>query len=372
MKVLHFYKTYYPESYGGVEQVIYQLAQGGADHAIEADVLYLSRAGMRRDEMVGQHRVHSVPMDFEIASTGFSREALTRFKALAQKADIIHYHFPWPFMDLVHFLSGVKKPVVVSYHSDIVRQKFFLQLYKPLMHCFLRRADVIVAASPAYIEHSSVLKKYRHKTRVIPYGLDEASYPVPDAALVQAWQQKLPPRFFLFVGALRYYKGLQYLIQAAASTGLPVVIVGGGGVEEELRQQARALKADNVIFTGPLSNTDKVALLQLCTAFVFPSHLPSEAFGISMLEAAMYGKPMISCEIGTGTTFINIHGETGLVVAPADSKGLALAMSELWRNSDFSQYLGLGARLRFEKKFTSLKMLNSYANIYKEFSYRLN
>lgn len=366
MKVLHFYKTYYPESYGGVQQVIYQLAEGGVRHGIESGVLYLSRSKLHRNDELGQHRVFSVPLDFEIASTGFSFGVVSRFKQLAAQADLIHFHFPWPFMDLVYFLSGVKKPTVVSYHSDIVKQKYLLQLYRPLKRLFLRRVDAIVAASPAYLQHSRVLQKHEARTRVIPYGLDESTYPAVDAGLQKQWQKKLPPKFFLFVGALRYYKGLRFLVDAAAQNGLPVVIVGASGVEEDLHRQAGELGAENIVFTGALSDADKVALLSLCMVFVFPSHLPSEAFGISMLEAAMYGKPIISCEIGTGTTFINIANETGLVVPPACSQALAAAMMKLWHDDALCQRMGQQARKRFENHFTAEKMVDSYVQLYRE------
>lgn len=364
MKILHFYKTYYPDSFGGVQQVIYQLAEGTAKRGVKSEVLYLSQSEERYALPMGEHIIHSSRLNFELASTGFSWEVIFRFRQLAKQADIIHYHFPWPFMDVVHFLSGVKKPVVVSYHSDIIKQKYLLQFYKPLMHFFLRKADAIIAASPAYIEHSSVLRRYKNKTHVITYGLDESSYPIPNDNILQSWHRKLPKKFFLFVGALRYYKGLHFLLQAAKRTGFPVVIVGADGVEQELRQQAHDLGLNNVVFTGALPDTDKVALLQLCTAFVFPSYLTSEAFGISLLEAAMYGKPMISCEIGTGTTYINIDNVTGLVVPPADPDALAFAMERLWGSSALCENLGKVARMRFEEHFTSQKMANNYFDLY--------
>lgn len=365
MKVLHFYKTYYPDSYGGVQQVIFQLAEGASDYCVESDVLFLSQSEKRYGAPMGKHHIHSSSLDFEVASTGFSWEVIFRFRKLAAQADIIHYHFPWPFMDLVHFIVGVKKPVVVSYHSDIVKQKYLLRLYSPLMRSFLRQADAIVAASPAYIENSKVLDLYKDKTSVIPYGLDESTYPGVDLQILNGWRKKLPARFFLFVGALRYYKGLQFLLKAAALNKLPVVIVGSGGVELELHQLASELSLENVTFTGSLNDADKSALLRLCTAFVFPSYLPSEAFGISLLEAAMYSKPMISCEIGTGTTFINIAEDTGVVVPPADPVSLADAMRRLWEDETLCEKFGRQARLRFEQYFTAERMVYEYTELYK-------
>lgn len=365
IKVLHFFKTYRPQTFGGIEQVIYQLSEGGPKYGIESEVLYLSPKGSARSEVNDNHRSHRSKLDFHLASTGFSLSAFKDFAELAQEADIVHYHFPWPFMDLAHYVSRIKKPTVVSYHSDIVKQKWLLKLYQPLMNRFLSDIDVIVASSPAYAESSPILRRFRSKVRVIPYGLDESTYPEPNDERLQYWRRRLPEKFFLFVGALRYYKGIHVLLDSLKDTDLPCVIAGEGFEEQALKEQARQLGLKNVVFTGLLSEEDKVALLKLCHAFVFPSHLRSEAFGISLLEGAMYGKPMISCEISTGTSFINKDHETGLVVAPNDAKSLAQAMLELWNNSDKARSMGVMARERYEKIFSSEQMLKSYADVYK-------
>jgi len=133
-----------------------------------------------------------------------------------------------------------------------------------------------------------------------------------------------------------------------------------------LKAQAAQLGLTNVHFLGGLPDEDKVALLQLCYAFVFPSHLRSESFGISLLEGAMYGKPMISCEIGTGTTFINIADETGLVVPPRDADALARAMMTLWQNPDQADLMGRRALKRYEEVFSAKRMSTSYAELYRE------
>jgi rhamnosyl/mannosyltransferase len=365
IKVLHFYKTYYPATMGGIEQVIFQIAEGGIRHGFESEVLYLSERGAARNEKVGHHLTHRSTLDLHVASTGFSLSAFKDFAELARKAEIIHYHFPWPYMDLVHFFSRIKKPAVVSYHSDIVKQKTLLKLYQPLMNRFLSSVDCIVASSPNYAESSPVLTRFKDKVRVVPYGLDRKTYPIPSAEKLALWRSRLSERFFLFVGVLRYYKGLDYLLEAAKATQLPVIILGGGGLEVELKAKAKQLGLSNVHFLGVLPDEDKAALLKLCYAFVLPSHLRSEAFGISLLEAAMYGKPMISCEIGSGTTFINIAGETGLVIPPGDSAALAAAMTWLWNQPEAASSMGESAQRRFEAVFLSDSMAKSYADIYR-------
>lgn len=365
MRVLHFFKTY-SQSYGGIEQVIYQLCTGSQAHGIESEVLTLSRDIEQPELIIDGHKVYRARLDFEIASTGFSFSVMKKFRELAADADIIHYHFPWPFMDVVHFASGVRKPTLVTYHSDIVRQWFLLMLYRPLMQRFLASVDSIVASSPNYLATSSVLEHFSDKVQVIPYGLNKARYPTPSATRLAEWKKRIGEKFFLFVGVIRYYKGLHILLDAALGTDYPIVIVGAGPIEAELRKHARQKNLRNVIFLGALPDTDKVALLNLCHAIVFPSHLRSEAFGISLLEGAMYGKPMISSEIGTGTSFINIDGETGLVVPPSDPAAFRRAMDFLWNNPQAAREMGARAEARYWNLFTADKMTESYAQLYRK------
>ena len=366
MRVLHFYKTYFPDSVGGVEQVIRQMCVGTGRLGITNQVLSLSRDRRLEPFDYEGHTVHRAPLNFEVASNAVSVQAIGKLARMAAEADVVHYHFPWPFMDMAHFLARIDKPTVVTYHSDIVRQKALLKLYEPLKHRFLESVDTIVATSPNYLASSAVLDRYRDKTRVITFGLDKTSYPEPDQARLDHWRAQAGPKFFLFVGVLRYYKGLHILLDAVAGTDYPVVIVGAGPIEAELKAHAARLGLKSVQFVGAVDDVDKAALLKLCYAVAFPSHLRSEAFGISLLEGAMYGKPMISSEIGTGTTYINVHGETGLVVPPSDHGALRAAMQRLWNDPQMAQEMGQRAEARYWQLFTSAQMADNYAHLYQE------
>jgi O-antigen biosynthesis rhamnosyltransferase len=367
LRVLHFYKTYFPESFGGVEQFIYQLALGGSRRGIDTQVLSLTKRPTALQTTVCEnHRSHHVRQSFEVASTGISFGAFKRFKALASTVDIIHYHYPWPFADVVHFATPISKPTVLTYHSDIVRQRNLLSLYKPLMKRFLGSVDRIVATSPNYLETSNTLKDYRNKIEVIPIGLDRSSYPDPDAALHEKWRSEVGEGFFLFVGVLRYYKGLHILLDAIRGTDYRVVIVGAGPIEFELRQHAAEIGLNQVHFLGALSNPDKATLFDLSLAVVFPSNLRSEAFGITLLEGAMYGKPLISSEIGTGTSYVNVDQQTGLVVSPDDPVALRDAMRQLYENPKMAKEKGRQAYLRYLEYFTADRMVDRYARLYEE------
>ncbi len=364
MRVLHFYKTSFPDTVGGIEQVINQIARASHKFGVQTDVLSLTTEQVARTIEIDGYLAHRARMDFQIASTGFSASAFLRFYELAKKADLIHYHFPWPFMDLVHFATRIKIPTVVTYHSDIIKQNRLLSLYRPLKIKFLGSMDHIVATSPNYLVTSNVLSKFMNKVSVIPIGLDKSTYPTPTQERLQYWRETLGPKFFLFVGVLRYYKGLHVLLEAANGADYPIVIVGAGPIETELKSQAHRLGLRNIHFLGQLPDEDKVALLTLCYGVLFPSHLRSEAFGISLLEGAMFGKPMISSEIGTGTTFINIAKETGLVVPPSDPIALRQAMKYLWEHPEQAATMGKNAEERYWKLFTADRMVKSYSDLY--------
>ena len=366
MRILHFYKDYFPDSMGGVEQVIRQICVGTGRIGAQSEVLTLTTSNDLRPIEFEGHTIHRVHRDLNIASTGIALSAFGELRRRAAEADVVHYHFPWPFMDLAHFASGIDKPTVVTYHSDIVRQKALLKLYTPLKRKFLKSVDTIVATSPNYMETSTVLNRYRDKTRTITYGLDKSIYPVPSTALLDKWRAVVGDKFFLFVGVLRYYKGLHILLDAVADLDYPVVIVGAGPIEAELKAHALRLGLTHVLFLGFLDDADKVALLTLSYAMVFPSHLRSEAFGISLLEGAMYGKPMISSEIGTGTSYINIHEETGLVVPPSDAQAFRQAMVTLWNNPTLASVMGVKAAERYRKLFTAERMASNYMALYRE------
>ncbi len=368
MKILHFYKSYFPYNMGGIEQVINQVAIGVKKLGIETEVLALTDKKPNHTTMVDGHKVHFCHSNFSFASTPFSLEAFSEFSTLVKEADIIHYHFPYPFTDILHFCFRVKKPTIVTYHLDIVKQKHLLSLYRPLMNHFLKNVGHIVATSPNYIRTSKILSKFSAKTTVIPIGLDKNTYPQLSQEKLAYWSKKFPKRFFLFIGVFRYYKGLHILLEAAKYNDYPIVIIGSGPMEKQLKEQAQNLDLNNIYFLGALDHEDKVALLKLCYSLVFPSHLRSEAFGISLLEGAMYGKPLISCEIGTGTTYINIDKETGMVVEANQPQKLHKAMKYLWDNQKEAKEMGKMAEIRYHKLFTAKQMAKSYADLYRSFN----
>lgn len=363
MRILHFYRNALPETIGGIEQFIDQITQGTTALGVKNTVLSLSKQLSSRNSTKG-YELYTAKRNFEIASNGFSWQAINMYKKLVSQADLIHYHFPWPFADLVHLIVSPQIPSIITYHSDIVRQKLLLKLYNPIKIRFLNSVDHIVATSPNYLQSSTVLQSFNYKTSVIPIGINRENYPSPNLDRVSFFKEQYGKRFFLFIGAFRYYKGLEFILEAAERINYPIVITGSGHLDHKLKVMAQQKKLKNIFFTGIISDENKCALLQACYGLIFPSQFRSEAFGISLLEAAMFSKPLISCEIGTGTSYVNIHNETGLVIPPSNSQALVNAMSWLWMHPQNAMQMGQKAKNRYELLFTAKKMSQSYFDLY--------
>ncbi|MCK5871518.1 MAG: glycosyltransferase [Methylococcales bacterium] len=366
MRILHVYRTFFPDTQGGLEEVIRQICKTTHAEGVENRVFCLSHQPKPSIIDYEGIAVYRTKNHLEIASCGISFSALSTFKQLVEWADVIHYQFPWPFADVLHLLARVKKPAIVTYESDIVRQKGFLKLYRPLKRVFLNQMQTIVATSPNYAKTSTVLNHYADKVTVIPIGIDEKSYPVAPQKTLDKMRKKVGDNFFLFIGVLRYYKGLHILLEAAQKMDARIIIAGSGSEEEALKAQANTLKLKNVHFLGYVSNEDKVALIQLSLAIVFPSHLRSEAFGVTLLEAAMHAKPMISCELGTGTSYVNAHQKTGLVIPANNPEKLREAMTVFSHNPALIKGYGIAARQRYQRLFTGKKMGQSYTALYQK------
>ncbi len=353
MKVLHVYRTYYPDQPSGIAEAIRQTCLATRPLGVESTIFTLSpnwrNCRAAPEAKVIRERSWAAPSSCDLGGPG----AFRTFKRLAAETDVIHYHEPWPFGDLLHLAARPQATAVMTWHSDVVRQKAFRLLYAPLLRATARNMSLIAATSPAYAQTSPVLSNasLKGKVRVVPLGIGEETFPPPAIGPLPDDLSSGEP-FVLFLGALRYYKGVDFLLDAAKRTKGKVAIAGGGGELPRLRGRARSEGIDNVVFLGHVDEPAKVALLRACRALVLPSHLRSEAFGLALVEAAMCAKPMICCEIGTGTSFVNIDGETGVVIPPASPVALAGAMQQLLDDDGLADRLGTGARQRYERLFS--------------------
>lgn len=369
MKTLNIYRTYFPDPPGGLQEAIRQLCIATSNYGVTNTIYTLSpqnqpRLIQRPEATVVRERSWIAPASCDIG--GIS--ALTSYLNLLKQTDIVHYFHPWPFADVLNLMKKDDKPAILTYISDVVRQRFINHLYSPLMWKTLDKMDAIVCNCPAYLETSPVLShpSIRNKVQVIPLGIDESSYPQDgDNSVFKRIGIIDSEPYFLFLGVLRYYKGLHTLIDASKNVKAKIIIAGSGPEESNIKQQVKELNIKNVIFAGQVTDREKVALIQSCRALVLPSHLRSEAYGMVLVEACMMGKPMISCEIGTGTSFVNANEETGFVVSPEQADSLSRAMNVFLNDENLASSMGLAARKRYEKFFSGAALGQAYSTLYK-------
>jgi glycosyltransferase involved in cell wall biosynthesis len=374
MKVLHVGK-FMPPPYAGIESHIEQLLP-----LLQPDVdtgLLVSELGWHhRDSAHRPFAVHAARTLATFASTAISPGMPMILRKLVREHgyQIVHLHLPNPMADFASRWLPSDIPIVLTWHSDIVKQRRLLRLYWPMLQRLLERAERIIVFTPKHIESSKQLKTIADlsKLRVIPVAIDARRFERTlkvDAAMLE-WRQRLGTRpLVLTVGRHVYYKGYQFLIDAMTTlkSNASLVMVGTGPLTEQLRASANSLGlGDRVHMLGSLADIDVVALMHLCDVFCQPSVEPSEAFGLSSAEAMLCGKPVVVCELGNGVNYLNQNEKTGLTVSPRDSKALAAALDRLLGDADFSADMGRGAREWVNAQFSTHKMRDGTLNLYRE------
>ena len=362
MKILHIYNDYYPPVLGGIEKHINTICEGltqplhagaGLKHKFQIQVLVASRKKKTVLENINGVEILRIAEFGRFQSAPVCPSMPIWLKKL--DPDILHFHLPCPTGVISYFLAKPKGKVIVTYHSDIVRQRWTMGIYGPLLVKFLNRANCIIATSPNYIDSSPLLKKFKNKCVVISHGVDTDTFrPYPTEN-----------EYILFVGKLRYYKGLTYLIKAMPDIKTKLLIIGTGNEERRLKNLAVKLGLQSKIgFLGNVSEQKLSEYYQNCSIFVLPSIYRSEAFGIVQLEAMACGKPVVSTKLDTGVPWVNKDSVTGFVVPPKNSLALADAINSLLKDSKLRRNMGRNGRERVEKEFNKKLMIKRTADVY--------
>lgn len=362
MHILHVYKDYAPVV-GGIENHIGQLARGQVAAGHEVTVLVTAAGRRADDQVVDGVRLLRAGRLATFASTPLSLDLVGSLRRL--RPDLTHLHIPYPVGEAAWLAVG-RQPMVATYHSDVVRQRALGTLWAPGLRRVLAQAARVLATSPNYVESSPFLRAVRAKVTVLPLGIDIAPYAALDRATARAKYGERPT--LVFVGRLRYYKGLGVLLAALARVPEAQLLVAGSGpLGESLRTEAVALGlADRIQWLGDVPESDKPTLLAAGDVFVLPAVARSEAFGLVLLEAMAAGLPLVTTELGTGTSWLNVHGETGLVVPPQDPSALAAALTQLLGDAGRRAAMGEAGRRRVAAEFTEARMVARVLAIYDE------
>ncbi|MFN2267191.1 MAG: glycosyltransferase [Desulfonatronovibrio sp.] len=375
MKILHIGK-YYPPFHGGIENFLNDLVREQVGQGHEVKVLcHQHERGRATTSEIFDKGLEVVRVNI-MGVIAYAPVAPGMYGALKKVLDkfqpeIVHAHMPnasafWLLLTRKRFR------LVIHWHSDVVSSEndWKLRTLYPFYRLFeirlLTRADNVIATSRPYLETSIPLKQFKHKCVTIPLGIRTDKFVSPgENADFDAGSEK--DAFILSAGRFTYYKGYEYLIRACTQGYKGrLIIVGDGPLRPDLERLVADLKLGNQVFMpGKLSDLELHKLFGTCTAFCLPSIERTEAFGVVLLEAMFYGRPLITTTVeGSGMNEVNIDGVTGLTVEPADSAGLARAMNHMLEDRDRAEEMGKSGRARLQEKFVMKRIVREVEKIY--------
>lgn len=368
MKVLQLGK-FYP-IIGGVEKVMFDLTRGLSTYGVECDMLCADLTGHRCTYELYDHGAHLIctPSLTKKFATCFSPAMILRLRSICNQYDIIHVHHPDPMAAIALFLSGYQGKVILHWHSDIIKQHFLLQFYLPLQNWLIKRADLILGTTPVYIRSSPYLQMVQEKTNYLPIGIKPL---IPNPKKVRAIRNIYSGKKIVFsLGRLVNYKGFSYLIDAAKTLSDDyVVLIGGSGeLEAKLRQQIdKSGLQKKVYLLGRIPEEDIASYYGACDLYCLSSVYKTEAFAIVQIEAMSCGKPVVSTAIpGSGVSWVNKDGASGLVVPPGDSKALGNAIQKILSDNSIYHKLSEGAFTRYKEEFSANEMIIRCVSFYKQ------
>lgn len=362
------------ERAGGIETVVNTLLEG---LSLDFNFVNLVANNAFKNEIIQQTGY----VEYNAALAGiFARTPLCPnmpyfIKKLYQKYQfsIVHLHLPNPMAHLASKILPDSVKRIVSWHSDVIRQRKLLPIYQPFVNDLLKQASAVIVSTSYLAENSSQIEVARERNiiHVIPYGVDF------DYFLINHYRKKIEQikrqyegNFLIFaLGRHVYYKGFCYLIESMKQLPKNIILLLGseGPLTGKLQKQVKSLNLDHrIFFLGQIAKQDLPAYYHACDLFCLPSVDQSETFGVAQLEAMACAKPVISCDVTLGASNLNKDGLTGFVIPPCCPKALADAIFKLYQDSLLRRILGRSAYHYAKEKFTTQQMVRQIKNLYQE------
>lgn len=368
MKTLQLGK-FYPPFHGGMETVLRDLCRGLSSIAgHEIRVLCAEHSKNSSSNKDGEISILRLPSLAILFSQPLMTGYFSQLKKQLQWADIVHLHAPHPLAEMALLFANPNCPIIITHHSDVVRQRFLAPIHALLVNALYSRAKAIVVPTSKHISSSRVLRRFAHKCHLIPFALNTDSLIPPEN--ISAKQTKGAIPYFLFVGRLVGYKGVEVLLHAFANveTKFNLKIIGTGPLKDDLIGLAKSLNLlDRVEFLGRVDSQESFSELYAhSTALVLPSITSNENFGMVQLEAMYYSKPIIATDLNSGVPAVAEPGVSSILAKPNDPISLSLAMNELAKDSSKAQLMGLAARKRYEEMYQLESFIQSHQELYDE------
>lgn len=362
--VLHIFKVYYPDLFGGTLSVIRDICAGLKD-IFSAGVLVCSSGGGKSQIVVNDVAVERVRSFGDVLSLPAAPTYPLRLWRRIAEHDLLALHAPFPLADLVFaFGLGRNRPLVVHWHADIVSHAALRPFVEPLMRRTLRRADAIIVSDAALVENTPLLREFAGKCHTVPFGVDVAKYHQPSPRHDRV---NTRGRLVLACGRLVPYKGFDVLVRAAVGQSFEVWIVGEGRERERLEQLIESLGvADRVRLLGSVPESERVKLMSIADVFVMPSVTSAETFGLVQLEAMAAGRPIVNTALDTGVPHVARDGIEAITVPPGDAGKLGDAINTLIADPERRQRMGLAARQRAITRYSTTAFKEGVETVYRQ------
>jgi glycosyltransferase involved in cell wall biosynthesis len=383
LQIVHLAK-FYPPASGGIETHLQILARAQARLGMKVRVICVNHLNARGNDVtwrVATPTPSQIDWDegVEVIRVGRS-VSIARFEVCPQllsilrqqaalRIDLFHLHTPNPTMLLAITMIGTKIPLVITHHSDIIRQKWLGMIFKPFERFIYNKAAAIIAASEQYFQDSRLLQENKDRVKVIPYGIDLKPFSDSSTEILadsKEFQKRYKPPIWLMVGRLVYYKGHEVAIRAMNNVKGTLIIIGHGPLQAKLQQLAIELQVnDRIIWLGEASAKMVKMAYRSATALWFPSIARSEAFGLVQVEAMASGCPVINTAIqGSGVSSVSQHDQTGLTISIKDSDALADASQKLIDDPRLRERLAREGPVRAKQEFDESLMNDRIESLY--------
>jgi glycosyltransferase involved in cell wall biosynthesis len=282
------------------------------------------------------------------------------------RIQVINVHYPVDrFVYFAVCRSLLPVSLITSIHgADVFPNGTRAGRYSRWLKFLLATTDRIVAPSKRFRDDFlNVFPELAAKTTFIHHGVNLHEM----KALCGDHPIDRGSPYILCISAYKEQKALDVLIRAFPEVSrkhpsIRLTLVGAGHLRREMETLARSLGiGDRVEFLGPKSRREVAQLLRGCEVFVLPSR--SETFGIVILEAMAYEKPIVATSVG-GIPEIIESGKNGVLVEPDDPAALSEAITAVLDGRELKHSIARNGYRTVERHFRNEYSGSAYEAVF--------
>jgi len=372
MKIAQVCPYFYPHV-GGVESHVLTLSKELVKRGHEVHVLTALLPGMKERETIDGIKVKRI----KPRVVWFKTPVIPKVKKAIRdlKAGVVHAHSPPPLPSYyaAKACSAADIPFMITYHCDLelpsLTGRFVAEFYRRTFgNSTIKKSDKVIVTTNTYAATSRTV--WNATPIVIPMMVDteEFSPEVSSEDLENRLGLPKDKPKVLFVGRLTKHKGVEYILEASKSLDACFIIVGGGELEDQYKNEIDRLGAKGkVTLAGRVDDDALPKYYSISDVCVLPSTSRLEAFGIVALEAMATGKPVVISDI-PGVRELITDGEEGLLVEPMNPDDLAAKISLITSDREKMVAMGKKARQKVKANFTVKKVVDRLVAVYDEIS----